>query len=341
MKITMLGTTGSGKTVYMAAMSDLFFYEGVRGFTIANREATYGSDTFVHRGFDEANTLSHGVFPAGTTNSLVMPLELRYRGERIIDLDWIDYRGGAISELAKGFDNPANAEILAALLASDVVMVFTDAAVLKDFSNMRVARSHIGANDISQMLIMVSRKKHLDIMFLLSKADSSNIDIKTDFPALREKLGQVYSRFFTETNTALSQYPVIPVGAVGIGNVETKSRWKDEPGGGKKLDYTHTIKDIQKIEPYNVASSFARALIMGLESESRNLNTSSAQLAAELEKLQANFGPVRNLIDLLFFSSKRRARIHDLKSQIAAEQDEMKLLRPYRGLLYQIRDDDK
>lgn len=197
MKITMLGTSGSGKTVYMSAMSELFFNGAVNGYTIANRGNNYDSSTFITKGFDDVNTLyQYGRFPSGTSSCIVMPLELRYKGHQVIDIDWIDYRGGAIKELANGVENPQNTEILATLIASDVVMIFVDAAVLKVCSNNIIARSRVGANEISQLLSLVARKKHIDVIFLLSKFDSSIIDASKDYEFFKTKVASIYSRFF-------------------------------------------------------------------------------------------------------------------------------------------------
>lgn len=337
MKITMLGTSGSGKTVYMSAMSELFFNGSVNGYTIANRENNYASTAFINKGFDEINSLyQNGRFPSGTSLSVVMPLELRFRGDHIIDIDWIDYRGGAIKELAHGIDNSQNSEILAALIASDVVMVFVDAAVLKVCNNIITARSRVGANEISQLLSFVSRKKHLDIMFLLTKADSSIIDIQKDLPSLKAKLEKVYSRLFSETDSDLSQFLVIPVGALGYGNVKTDYTWRTDDQGGRTLVFNNTVSDFEKMHTVNIASSFAYALLKCLDSESKHLNTQASILAKELETLKTNFGPVKNIIDILFNNSERRGRIFDLERIILESREEIMRLRPHRALLEQI-----
>lgn len=337
MKITMLGTSGSGKTVYMSAMSELFFNGDCEGYTIANREDNYNGTTFINKGFDKINTLyQYGRFPAGTSASVVMPLELRFKGESVIDIDWIDYRGGAIKELAVGIENAQNAEILAALIASDVIMVFIDAAVLKVCSNDIIARSQVGANEISQLLSMVAKKKHIDVMFLLSKIDSSIINFSKDYPAMKSRLQKIYSRFFTETNTDISEYSVIPVGAVGYGNVKTNYRWQSDNEGGKTLIFENVISDFGNMNTVNIASSFANALLKSLDSETKKLNTSASQLANELKILRENFGPVKNLLDILFNKSKRREHIYDLEYIILENRGEITRLSSHRTQLEKI-----
>lgn len=336
MKITMLGTSGSGKTSYMSAMSELFFYDNVNGYSIANRENDYNGSAFINKGFNQINSIYNtGKFPSGTSSSIIMPLELKYMGQHIIDIDWIDYRGGAIKELALGVETPQNSEIFAALMASDVVMIFVDAAELMVCSNIITARSRVGANEISQLLKLVLRKKHIDIIFILSKADSSIINIRRDFEILKEKIQRIYSNFFNDTNTSIADYPVIPVGAVGYGNVKTTYEWKTNNDGGTTLIFNNTINNFGNVYPVNVSASFACALLKCLDSESNNLTTQADDLAEELKCLSSNFGPVRNLLDILF-GSHRRERIYDLREAILESRGELLKLNPHRPQLERI-----
>lgn len=171
MKITMLGTTGSGKTVYMSAMGELFFHSTLKGYRIGNRQydrEDVADDSFAYRGFEEIGSLyGDGTFPYGTTSSMIMPLELRYKGEHVIDIDWIDYRGQAIAELARHNIQSSNEEVHTTLLASDVIMVFVDAAILKATKNDMTARKRTGANAISELLMRVHKDKQFDIIYNL------------------------------------------------------------------------------------------------------------------------------------------------------------------------------
>lgn len=337
MKITMLGASGSGKTVYMSAMSELFFNGQVDGYVLANRSNKYESSAFIFKGFDQINTLySNGKFPGGTISTLIMPLVLNYRGQKILDIDWIDYRGGALKELANGTANPQNTELFAALIASDVVLVFVDATVLKVCDNNITARSIVGANEISQILSLVSYKKHIDVMFLLSKSDSDIINVKTDYPFLKARVDSIYSRFFTETNTSIEDYPLITVGAVGCGNIKTSYEWVQDDLNGRILTFRHDIKNFGNMAPMNIAASFANALLKCLDSQENNLNIRASALARELSSLRENFGPVKNLIDVLFNHSGKREHIFDLQSSIHDSRCQIASLQTHRLRLEKI-----
>lgn len=317
MKITMLGASGSGKTVYMSAMSELFFNGQVNGYMLKNRGSNYESRAFIFKGFDDINTLySNGRFPEGTTSAVLMPLALIYNNQKILDIDWIDYRGGALKELASGIANPENTELFATLICSDVVLVFVDATVLKVCDNNMTARSLVGANEISQILSLVSHKKHIDVIFLLSKSDSDIINIETDKVFLKEKINTIYSRFFAETNTSVENYRLIPIGAVGCGNIKTTYKWEWDDLGGRTLVFKHDIKNYAGMCPMHIASSFADALLKCLYSEDKNLNTRVSELEKEINLLRQNFGPVKNVIDILFFHSQKRGHIFNLKESI-------------------------
>lgn len=266
-----------------------------------------------------------------------MPLELRYRGKKVIDIDWIDYRGGAIKELALGDRNDQNAEIYATLIASDIIMVFVDAAVLKVCKNDTVARSKVGAIEISQVLNWVAQKRHIDVVFLLSKADSSIINISRDYEFLKTRIEKIYSRFLVETGNNISQYPVIPIGAVGYGNVNTSYKWYSDDEGGQVLVFENIISNVENLDTFNIASSFATVLLKCLESEIGQLNTNARKLEKELRGLTEKFGLAKNIIDILFNKSFHREKIYDLEQKIIDNRREILNLEPHKANLEHIK----
>lgn len=262
MKITMLGTTGSGKTVYTSAMADLFYHADVDGYKLKDRDVE-GDVGYNHRKFSEIGSLAaYGTFPEGTNDTTKMDLVLTRDGERIINIDWIDYRGGAINELAGGMINDNNRELYAELLASDVIMVFVDAALLKALeeknASTHVIRARIGANHINAMLNTITqKKKNVEVMFLLSKFDSSTIDRWHDYYPMQEKVKELYGL----REMCNISYKIFPIGAVGYGNATTTV--------SDKLIISQIIENEFQLQTINIASSFATALLMALESAER------------------------------------------------------------------------
>lgn len=281
MKITMLGTTGSGKTVYTSAMADLFYHSDVDGYKLEDRnfEADIG---YNYRKFSEIGSLAtYGTFPEGTNYTTKMNLVLTRDKERIINIDWVDYRGGAIDELASGNINDNNRELYAELLASDVIMVFVDAALLKALegrdASPHVIRARIGANHINAMLNTITKKKkNVEVMFLLSKFDSSTIDKGEDYYPMQETVKNLYG--LQEISNI--SYRIFPIGTVGYGNITTTI--------SDKLLISHEVIDEFKLQTINVASSFATALLMALESAEKTSNEDIKKAALDFMNLKLN-----------------------------------------------------
>lgn len=332
MKITMLGKSGSGKTVYMSAMSELFYNGTIHGYSIANRQLDVSYEAEIFKQFNKVNTLyQFGRFPAGTSETTVMPLELQKNGQRLIDIDWIDYRGDALLEMAKGENTQGNAEILAALYASDVILVFVDATVLKLCPQDITARALIGANEISNILSIAARKKKMNVVFILSKIDASTINIQGDLEIFRNRITSLYSRFFSCAGRNLNSYSIIEVGALGYGNVQTTSRWIDDGLGGVVPTFQNRVTNMAQLSTIHIASSFASALLMCIDSEINNQSTNVQQITLAIDGLKNELGTMwQNIIDILFCSSRKRTTLTALFQRMQASRNELNLLQNNR-----------
>ena len=126
MKITMLGTSGSGKTTYLSALLGILYDGAIDGFHITPCDTT---DAEINRQIEEINTLYRdGKFPDGTADDIRnLSLSLCKNQFKLVDFDFIDYRGGALEEIAKDENSSKTQDLTTALLASDVALVFIDA----------------------------------------------------------------------------------------------------------------------------------------------------------------------------------------------------------------------
>lgn len=145
--------------------------------------------------------------------------------------------------------------------------------------------------------------------------------------------------FFSETNTNIDQYSVIPVGSVGAGNVRTTYEWKPDGSGGQVLVFQNSITNFENMRTLNIASSFATALLKCLNSETNKLNTDATIIANELNELKRKFGPVKNFLDILFNNSKKREYIFDLKHIILESRREITKLTTHKIQLEAIAQD--
>jgi len=117
--LTILGKSGSGKTVFLSSMYH-HLAEGSMGFSVA---ATNDKTDRVLGGAIEDLILKKEV-PAGTTeNSLTYGFCLKFNGQPIADIDCFDYRGGAIDDEA---ESEAGAILSKRIANSDIVMWLID-----------------------------------------------------------------------------------------------------------------------------------------------------------------------------------------------------------------------
>jgi hypothetical protein len=203
MKIATLGISGSGKSTYTSGMAMKFYFgqANVNGYHIQDRTVEDEEDFgYEYRSFGALNTIiEKKEFPPSNPSTTRLRLML-YKGEEpILPIDWIDYRGGVLREFARNEVQEKDKQLYADLLDSSVIIVFTDAVLLKALmdkgANSITITPDIGANVISKVLRNVQKFRKSNglgtrVMFILSKFDSSTIDQKRTFQNLRECLGR-------------------------------------------------------------------------------------------------------------------------------------------------------
>lgn len=174
MKITMVGTSGSGKTVFSAGVYSVFMRKEFEGFKIYPRgDGLPGQMIGAHKFSKDFNTLAEKRWPEGTSETDLHPLDLYYQGSRIVNFDWIDYRGGLI-------DNPSidlgkASDVYANIAASDAVILFADAHKLTETDDPEEAAYISGAEAVMRILngfaINYPQTK-LAFLIALSKCDA-------------------------------------------------------------------------------------------------------------------------------------------------------------------------
>jgi GTPase SAR1 family protein len=103
MKITMLGTTGAGKTCYMLGMY-AFMSVGLRGFTISATDLDIDLD-FTNRWESLVEGEGEERWPKGNdANIYNYAFNFNYAARPIMGFEWIDYRGGALRDRSNQTD---------------------------------------------------------------------------------------------------------------------------------------------------------------------------------------------------------------------------------------------
>jgi hypothetical protein len=125
--VTMLGDSGSGKTTFMIGMIGALLAGDLQsGYAVHPEKRDDGLDLV-----ESWNLLrKHGTFPDPTPSGGYKKYEFtmsRTLGERIVNINWLDYRGGAIAD---GPDNDDTAGLIKNLAESDSIYLALDGGVI-------------------------------------------------------------------------------------------------------------------------------------------------------------------------------------------------------------------
>ena len=93
-KITIIGTTGSGKTCYLAGMYNEMSGFGKDGFTLCARNPSDDKSLTQKWGLIE----DKNKWPPLTDNKETIEFKLAYKYKSILEFDWLDYPGGILED---------------------------------------------------------------------------------------------------------------------------------------------------------------------------------------------------------------------------------------------------
>lgn len=227
MKITMVGTSGSGKTVFSAGVYSVFMKKEFEGFKIYSRGDGLPSKLIgAHKFSKDYETLAREKrWPDGTSETDLHPLDLYYQGNRIVNFDWIDYRGGLIDnpeiDLGKASDVYAN------IAASDAVILFADAQKLTEADDPEEAALISGAEAVMRILngfAIDYPKTKLAFLIALSKCDAVHAQWKGKDNSYQPLIEHAIKAFQPLENTlrreTLWRGGILPVSTMGEGTVD-------------------------------------------------------------------------------------------------------------------------
>jgi hypothetical protein len=123
--ITMLGSSGSGKTCYMLAMYAVMS-TGIRGFTFTTQDP----DDDLDLADDWERLEVNGTWPDPTTQSKNWLFDCSYGFKKIKGFKWHDYRGGALTDRSKPDDRKVlrqkfnNSSCIILCISGEVLMNF-------------------------------------------------------------------------------------------------------------------------------------------------------------------------------------------------------------------------
>ncbi|MBK7919172.1 MAG: hypothetical protein IPJ94_23485 [Chloroflexi bacterium] len=200
MKVTMVGISGSGKTAFMSALNDtLGGGEIDSGFQITPRPSNNTiSEAILKVGDLSQLSISQTMsFPDGTKKTTIWPFNVIYKSKPITYFDWIDYRGGILTDIFSPNRNEAEiVDLISHIIASNAVILLVDSFTLTYFSDIREARIRSGAHIIIQLFEAYSRyypERDLIFAIALTKADTVEDKWKSsDYSLLIDRGMQVF-----------------------------------------------------------------------------------------------------------------------------------------------------
>ena len=296
--ISTIAVSGGGKTVYTYGVFKQFYAgANVADFFLEDTDNPYIPTGYNYKklsGIKDEVSKFNG--PHGTGSTTIMDLDLCKstilgKKEKVLSIEWMDYAGGLLNEFAKGNITKDNVDLYNNLTNSHVLIVFTDASLLKHLlitkkiPDINTIREKMGADTISLLLNGIEaeksdRKKRSNekmpktrIMFVLTKFDAANIDQYKDKDILIKAVEELY--YLARRGNV--QYEIYPVGVYGVGNTITSIT---DDG------IVNACKDHDQMLGYNVKSSFAQALCMAIETAIEQNEIEWRRQSKENEKLR-------------------------------------------------------
>lgn len=269
MIITSLGLSGSGKTVFLSTLLDSLHstVSAVDNFYLADRNIEGGkllTDTLQHKNISIASNL-HKIgedgfrgYPMGTTSTVFREFSLLNGKENILDIGWLDYKGGLLSTDEED-DLQDKDDLYSFLDKSTATIVYLDAYRITKSKSIKQARRQVGADVIGNILSHFESSKEdkvVNILFVLTQVDAIE-DSKwmgdgsykplTDYTL--EVLGGITNMI---NRNLIWNCGIVAVSAVGIGN--NKRKIIQEATFNKPIQVIDEI--IDEPEPLNIVESF-------------------------------------------------------------------------------------
>lgn len=209
-KITILGTSGAGKTCYLLGMYHKMNM-GVKSFYI---KADDDTDVDLRTKYEKMkdSTLGRNRFPAGTDTNSEYSFMLQYGFEDILQFQWIDYAGGALVSKTAGDLEEYN-KIKDTINESSCLLICVDGELLKgndiDEKIERV-KEHCTSSMHNFFADYFTENQNLPpTAIVLTKYDVCEKD--TDLNEIDEIMREAFGDFFTPRSDIERIVAIIPV----------------------------------------------------------------------------------------------------------------------------------
>lgn len=207
-RITMLGTTGAGKTCFLVGMyADMS--GGRQGFTFSTNP---DDDLDLSDKWSRLIEAGRDRWPLGTIQPKSYTFGFNYGFRRIMEFDWIDYRGGALSDRSTEADVQ---ELKRYLRQSSCVMLCVSGEHLQVPKNAAVVRAQTGIGRMNSFLTELReelgrQKKELPaVIIVVTKSDYCSQRSREE---IEEQIRDLFNPLFSPDSGWL-----VSIGSVSLG----------------------------------------------------------------------------------------------------------------------------
>lgn len=342
MKITMVGASGSGKTSYMSALYESLGTNKMSGFHVIPAGNTL-EETVIAKGNWQALALAtrNFEFPLGTARTTLWSFDLRYHEKFVCNYEWIDYRGGILTDIASEnlmSDEEKKREVnelISHIALSNAVILFADSLMLTYYPNINHARFRSGAqiiNDIFDAYNTFLPDRNLIFVIALTKADTVEDKWKkNNYEGLIQRGLEAFSPIINICRRNPSWIGgIVPISVVGEGNAQNTIQ---RPPNIQSPVIVKT-EIINFPEPLNAGHTLFFCLGQTLKLMQQTANRNIDQYEREIEKALNQSGLLNDLAT--FFTGKPSARdiARTLLVQRTEENNALRKFEPYVDPLY-------
>lgn len=247
LKITMVGTTGTGKTTFNAGIYQKLIQNQIEGFCLRPRQQQANSEPIGTADIENAlrqieifrqdykRMAEQKQFPGGTVKLQNWKLDFYHHEHKLSTIEWIDYAGGILQEFSN--KNTQLGPLINTITDSDALMCFIDADKLTSIENLEEASEYSGASVIKTLLTELNRtapSTDLTIALVLTKCDGIARRYRSggNFTSLLNRC----ERLFEDMEEIFERQrgwncAIVPVSAIGLGKAERINQ------GGENSDF--------------------------------------------------------------------------------------------------------
>ncbi len=329
-RITMLGSSTVGKTVFLSAIYQKMFLQPRTVLHMA-MDARYGREEGYASIENIAMVRADGTvqdFPTGTSQTTIYGMSLQEskggKSEKYCDFEFIDYRGQFMTDIVPGAQRQSREErdremFREQLTRSDYLLLFLDAVELSQSgdSNERYTRCKIGTFQLIFNEILGDGSKEKRVLAVITKIDHAGVceaDKRDHYKGLCEKASEICQGIRNQCRS----FAIIPVSAVGEGVTEER-----------KVEGTWVSQIIRGAtpNPINVDGAILYACRDILLKQEQRLTEEMEELSGRQSEIQEKARKFRGRVPVL--NAEIKEQWEELGDRIQRKRDETEKIAEY------------